>query len=76
MNLFDYELFIHLLALAGAYAIALWLYDNLKSPFQVMFNVFKSLLFPQSNKSLIEKYGNWAGMYVITFLPYCVGNII
>lgn len=63
MNLFNYDLLIHSLALAGVYAISIWIYDNLKSPFQVLFNVMKSLAFPQNNKSLIEKYGNWAGKY-------------
>lgn len=64
MKLFQYDLFIHLLAFAGLYAIGLWLYDNLKSPVQVLFNIVKTIAFPRSNKPLTEKYGDWAGMYV------------
>jgi hypothetical protein len=47
--------------LIGIWAILLWLYDNLKSVVQIIFNLLAPYFLPQENKSLAERFGNWAG---------------
>lgn len=76
MKLFNYDLLLHLLALAGIYAIAMWLVENLKSPAQVLFNILKSLIIPQENKPLAEKYGKWAGEIIGPWLFFCLSVLL
>lgn len=61
--LFNYELTINLLAVAGLYIVILWLYENLRSLVQILINVVRPLFQPEINKSLAERYGDWAGIY-------------
>jgi len=60
MALNSVDFILYPLAIAGIYAIAIFLYDNLKSPMQVLFNIFKMALNSTSEKSFVEKYGEWA----------------
>lgn len=62
--LFNYELTVNLLAVAGIYIVLLWLYENLRSPVQILINVVRPLFQPEYNKSLAERYGEWAGKHV------------
>lgn len=61
--LFNYDVTVNLLAVAGIYIVVLWLFENLRSPVQILFNVVRPLFQPESNKSLAERYGDWAGKY-------------
>lgn len=60
--LFNYDVTIHLLALAGIYIVLIWLFDNVRSLILIIFNLLRPLFQPEEKKSLVEKYGDWAGM--------------
>jgi len=47
--------------LVGSLTIAAYLYDNLKSLFSIIKAVLLPLFQPQLPKTLVEKYGQWAG---------------
>lgn len=49
----------------GLYAILIWLYENLKSPLQVIYHSIKPYFVPKEKKSLVEKYGDWAGKWTL-----------
>lgn len=54
---------ITFLCVIGLYAFILWCHDNFKSLFQIIFSVLKTFFLPYENKSLIERYGKWAGEF-------------
>jgi hypothetical protein len=45
----------------GLWALLWWSYENLKSPVQVIKGVLSPYFQPNENKSLVERYGKWAG---------------
>lgn len=53
--------FINFLCVIGAWAFSCWCYENFKSLFQIIFNLLTPIFLPHENKSLVEKYGKWAG---------------
>uniref|UniRef100_A0A336KUV6 CSON015482 protein n=1 Tax=Culicoides sonorensis TaxID=179676 RepID=A0A336KUV6_CULSO len=57
---FNYDVTVALLIIAGIYIVLLWLYENLRSPVQILINVVRPLFQPETNKTLAERYGDWA----------------
>jgi 17beta-estradiol 17-dehydrogenase / very-long-chain 3-oxoacyl-CoA reductase len=49
------------LALIGLWALTWWCYENFKSVIQIIKNVLTPYFQPQENKTLLERYGKWAG---------------
>ena len=49
------------LILAGAWAVMCWSIDNLKSVIQIIKSLLTPYFQPHENKSLVERYGKWAG---------------
>lgn len=49
------------LLLAGVYAVICWSMDNLKSVIQIIKSILTPYFQPHENKSLVERYGKWAG---------------
>lgn len=45
----------------GVFALLWWFIDNFKSLFSILWNITKSYILPGKNRSLNEKYGEWAG---------------
>jgi ribosomal protein S2 len=56
----------YLLALAGIWAVLWWSIENLRSIVQITKSVLSPYFQPQENKSLVERFGKWAGMKVVT----------
>lgn len=50
------------LALIGVWALAWWMYDNLKSLAQIGVALLAPYFAPAEHKTLTERYGKWAGM--------------
>lgn len=48
-------------ALVGLWALSCWLYDNLKSVVQIVIAVLTPYFVPAENKTLVERFGKWAG---------------
>lgn len=48
-------------ALIGLWALSCWLYENLKSLVQIVIAVLTPYFVPAENKSLVERFGKWAG---------------
>lgn len=63
--LIESNVLLYLLALAGVWAVLWWSIDNFKSIVQIVKTVVTPYFQPQENKSLIEKFGKWAGTKVI-----------
>lgn len=61
---FSVNFAVFLLAFVGIYAISWWLIDNLSSVVQVVRTLLQPYFQPQEDLSLIDRYGNWAGMFV------------
>lgn len=59
--LLDTSVLLYLLALAGVWALLWWSIDNFKSVLQILKSVLLPYFQPQDNKTLVEKYGKWAG---------------
>lgn len=51
----------YFLAFIGWLALVLWSYENFKSVIQIIKSILTPYFQPQENKSLVEKYGKWAG---------------
>lgn len=51
----------YLLALAGIWALLWWSLENFMSVLQIIKSVLLPYFQPQDNKTLIERYGKWAG---------------
>lgn len=60
--LLETNLIYHLLVLAGIWAVLWWSIENFKSILQIAKNVLTPYFQPQENKTLVERYGKWAGM--------------
>ena len=52
------------LILAGVWAVMCWSIDNLKSVIQIIKSFLTPYFRPQENKSLVERYGKWAGKII------------
>lgn len=52
---------LYLLALAGAWATLWWSIENFKSVVQIIIGVIVKCFKSEEKKSLIKKYGTWAG---------------
>lgn len=59
--LFNTSVLLYLLALAGVWSLLWWSIDNFKSVVQIVKSVLLPYFQPQDNKTLVEKYGKWAG---------------
>lgn len=55
------DIILNLLALAGAWAVLWWSIDNFRSIFEIILSVLSPYFQPQEHKSLVERYGKWAG---------------
>lgn len=62
---FSVKFAVFLLAVVGIYAICWWLIDNLSSVVQVVRTLLQPYFQPQEDLSLIDRYGNWAGMFCL-----------
>lgn len=62
---FSVQFAVFLLAFVGIYAICWWLIDNLSSVVQVVRTLLQPYFQPQEDLSLIDRYGNWAGMFCL-----------
>lgn len=51
----------YILALIGLWALTWWSYENFKSVIQIIKSVLTPYFQPQENKTLVERYGKWAG---------------
>lgn len=64
-NLFNILLYTnvlnYLLVLAGIWAVLWWSIDNFRSIVEITKSVLTPYFQPQENKTLVEKYGKWAG---------------
>lgn len=60
----------YLLALAGVWAILWWSCENLKSVLQIIKSVLAPYFQPQENKTVVEKFGKWAGAKREDFCVY------
>ena len=49
------------LIIAGVWAVMCWSIDNLKSVIQIIQSILTPYFQPNENKSLVEKFGKWAG---------------
>lgn len=63
---FHTNLIYYLLVLAGVWAVLWWSIENLRSIVQILRSVLTPYFQPNENKSLLEKYGKWAGNKVIS----------
>lgn len=59
--LFDANVIFNLLALAGAWAVLWWSIDNFRSIVEIIVTVLTPYFQPQERKTLVERYGKWAG---------------
>lgn len=59
--LFYKNVLLYLLALAGVWAVLWWSIDNFRSIVQITRSFLIPYFQPQENKSLVEKFGKWAG---------------
>jgi hypothetical protein len=59
-NLFTNVIFF-LLVLAGVWGVLWWSIENFMSILQITRSLLTPLFQPQEKKSLVEKYGKWAG---------------
>lgn len=59
--LFYTNVIYYLLVLAGAWAVLWWSIENFKSVVQIFKSTSSPYFQPQESKSLVEKYGKWAG---------------
>lgn len=66
------QFIVFLFALCGFYAVCWWLIDNLKSFVQVIFTLLTPFFQPQEEKSLLERYGHWAGKCVFTIILFVI----
>lgn len=48
------------LTLLGAWVVANWMYENLRSLVQIVVAVLTPYFVPAENKTLVERYGKWA----------------
>jgi hypothetical protein len=68
----------YLLCLAGIWAVLWFLVDNFKSVVQIVKGVLLPYFQPeQENKTLVEKYGKWAGkfyekIFCVLFVQFAV----
>lgn len=60
-SLFHTNVPFNFLCVIGLWALSCWCYGNFKSLFQIIFAVLTPFFVPHENKSLIERYGKWAG---------------
>lgn len=61
-NLLLYKnVLLYLLALAGVWAVLWWSIENLRSVVQITMSFLTPYFQPQENKSLVERFGKWAG---------------
>lgn len=51
----------YLLVLAGVWGVLWWSIENFMSIVQIIRSFLSPLFQPQEKKSLVEKYGKWAG---------------
>lgn len=51
----------YLLVLAGVWAVLWWSIENFRSVVEITKSVLTPYFQPHENKSLVEKYGKWAG---------------
>lgn len=49
------------LIFTGLYVILIWMYENLKSPLQILYHTIKPIFVPSERKTIVERYGKWAG---------------
>lgn len=59
--LFSTNLPLYLLALAGAWALMWWSIENFRSIVQIIGSVLAPYFQPSENKTLVERFGKWAG---------------
>lgn len=52
---------VYVFAVIGIYALCWWLIDNLRSLVQVVTAVLTPFFQPADEKSLVERFGGWAG---------------
>lgn len=58
---FGLPAFVYAFALVGIYALCWWLIDNLRSLVQLLTAVLTPYFQPVDDKSLVERFGEWAG---------------
>lgn len=58
---FGLPYFVYALALLGVYALCWWIIDNLRSLVQLVTAVLTPFFQPADDKSLVERFGGWAG---------------
>lgn len=51
----------YVLVAIGMWALLWWSIDNFKSVVQIIKSMLTPYFQPQENKSLVERYGKWAG---------------
>ncbi|XP_063710029.1 inactive hydroxysteroid dehydrogenase-like protein 1 [Culicoides brevitarsis] len=56
----NYDLTIHILTGLGVYILLIYLYECFRSPIQIFCNLVRPLFQPETNKTLAERYGEWA----------------
>ena len=57
----NFQQIYYALIIAGIWAVLCWSIDNLKSVIQIIQSILTPYFQPNENKSLIERYGKWAG---------------
>lgn len=60
--LFQTNLIFYLLAAAGVWAVLWWSIENFKSILLITKTILTPYFQPQESKTLVERYGKWAGM--------------
>lgn len=66
----------YLLVLAGVWAVLCWSIDNFRSVLEITKSVLTPYFQPQENKSLVEKYGKWAGEKINFFHVYWMTRLV
>lgn len=59
--LFYTNVIFYLLALAGIWATLWWSIENFRSVVQIIKSVLSPYFQPQESKTLVERFGKWAG---------------
>lgn len=69
---FGLPAFVYAFALIGIYALCWWLIDNLRSLVQLVAAVLTPYFQPSDDKSLVDRFGGWAGRNIINICPHFI----
>lgn len=64
----SFDFLFGVLSVIGVYATCWWLIDNLKSVVQVISTLLTPFFQPNEDKTLAERYGQWAGNRTIIII--------